>query len=441
MTVATDVATPPRLPSPSVRPARWPTELPLFVLVLAASLLLWLMIALSIFGAIYAVIIVAALFLAHAVMIMHVRGSGVKLGPDQFPELYHRVQELGRAAGLAKVPDAYLMQQGGALNAFATKFLRARLIVLYTDLLEACGEDEGARDMVIGHELGHVKSGHLDWMWLIAPGTFVPFLGSAYSRARELTCDRWGAALCGDPAGALRGLAILSAGGKLGRQVDLAAFVRQRRDLDTGWMTIGRWLSTYPPLCERVAALDAELAGQVPASSRGPLRAAAMMAGAVMVVGLLGAGATALLMLPAFRSMLAASDPLDDWTEEADFESASGLVPLDDATAVAEATARAEADLERLAALALEFTAAVGAPPESAEELIGLWDERYGPEPFPRDPFDGYFYGLSNHGSEVYLWSAGPDGESGSDDDIDRTVQIAAETTEGSTAETTEEVE
>ena len=222
---------------------RWPSELPLFVLVLVASLGLWLLLALTILALVYALLIGVVLFFAHVAFVTHLRGSAVKIGPEQFAELHARVVELSRRAGLARAPDAYLLQAGGSLNALATKLFRGRIIVLFSELLEACGDDHAARDLVIGHELGHLRSGHLDWHLLIAPGMLVPFLGAAYSRAREFTCDRWGAALCGDRAGATRGLAILAAGGLHGPRVNLRSFVEQQRDLDTGWMTLGRWLS------------------------------------------------------------------------------------------------------------------------------------------------------------------------------------------------------
>lgn len=424
MSVAADVAAP-APPRPPVRVARWPSELPLFLLALASALLIWLVVAISVFGAIYAAFIVGFLFFAHVVAVVHIRGSGVKLGEDQLPELHRRVVELARAAGIRRIPDAYVMQEGGALNAFATKLLRSRLIVLYSDLLEACGDDHGARDMVIGHELGHVKCGHLDWMWLLAPTRFIPFLGGAYSRACELTCDRWGAALCGDRDAAVRGLVILAAGARLSRAVDLTAFARQQRDLDTGWMTLGRWLSTYPPLCARVATLDEALAAEASPSMKGPIRALAILASGLGVFVLLGVGVTALFSLPALRAAMeeGASDDsrLDDL--QGDLSSLEdGFEAPADPAAVDEAMALATADLVRVGAIALEWTREVGNPPDTLEQIETLWNERHGPEPLPRDPFDGALYGYYADETDLHLWSSGPDGRSATDDDIDHVV-------------------
>ena len=187
--------TSPAVPGAPLQVASWPTEKALFVLVLLVSLGLWALLAISILGLAYVALIGLFLFFVHLAFVTHLRGSAVRLGPAQFPELYARVQELARTAGLGTEPEAYLLESGGSLNALATKFFRGRMIVLFSDLLDACGDDLVARDMVIGHEIGHLKAGHLDHVLLTGPGRLMPFLGAAYARACERTCDRWGAAL------------------------------------------------------------------------------------------------------------------------------------------------------------------------------------------------------------------------------------------------------
>jgi len=262
---------------------RWPTEIPLLVVCIVISLAIYLVLVVSVIGLVYALFIALFLFVAHAALMTHVRGSAVRLGPDQFPELHRRVQELAQRIGLEDVPDAYLMQAGGLLNAFATRFLGAPVIVLYSHLLEACGDNSAARDMIIAHELGHLKAGHLHWRWLVAPGLAIPFLGTALSRAREYTCDRYGLAGAGDRNGAILGLTVLSAGGRLAPGVNRQAFARQREDLNTGWLTIGEWLGTHPPLTRRIAALEPALLAGAPVSHAGSIRALA-------IIGLLGVG-------------------------------------------------------------------------------------------------------------------------------------------------------
>ncbi|TKT80304.1 M48 family metallopeptidase [Aquamicrobium sp. LC103] len=262
-----------------VQVERWPSEIPLRVAIILTSIALWLLIIVGTFGLglIYVVLIAAFLFFVQVGFIAHLRGSAIRLGPDQFPEIHQRVVEFARRAGMKKEPEAYIMQADGALNAFATKFFRGQIVVLYADLLEACGDDQAARDMIIGHEIGHLRCGHLDWFILTAPGRIIPFLGSAYSRACEYTCDRWGVALSGGGEDARRGLVVLAAGGAHKNKVNVGAYVRQQENLDTGWMTLARWLSTYPPLSARVAAITPGLAEPYKAR-RGRMRALGIIA-------------------------------------------------------------------------------------------------------------------------------------------------------------------
>jgi Zn-dependent protease with chaperone function len=411
-------------PANVVQVEPWPSELPLTVLVVLASLGVWALLALTIIGLIYVLFIFLFLFFVQLAFVTHLRGSAVKLGPEQFPELHARVVELGRRAGLERLPDAYLMQAGGSLNALATKFFRGRMIVLFSDLLDACGDDRAARDMVIGHELGHLRRGHLDWLLFKAPGALVPFLGAAYSRACEYTCDRWGAALCGDPAGAARGLAVLAAGGAHGPRVNLRAFVAQQEDLDTGWMTIGRWLGGYPPLSARVQAVQPALAAGPVVAIRGPVRAILILA-AVFVLPSVAGLAAAVVWMTKVAPLLAAAGsadapafadgstaPIED--EAADEESLA--LPADQVPAARE---KAASDLEALGAAVRESFAAEGVGPADGDALRALWVERRGEQAYPIDPFDGQPYGVSSGDSgELVLFSSGPDGRPFTDDDL-----------------------
>lgn len=251
----------------------WPTEPMLKVLVAFFAGMIWLTLAITIFGLVYVVIFGLIFFVGHVIFISHVRGNGVRLSQDQLPELYQAVERLARQMGFAVMPEIYLLQAGGVLNALATKFFKSEMVVLYSDLIAACGDDTAARDMIIAHELGHLREGHLRWHWFLLPGYLVPFLGSALSRAREYTCDRYGAAYAGNKEGAMRGLAILAAGAEKGPKVNLKALARQVEDLNTGWLTIGTWLSSHPTLAARVIALEGAYKPDGYTGSRGMYRA------------------------------------------------------------------------------------------------------------------------------------------------------------------------
>jgi Zn-dependent protease with chaperone function len=383
----------------------WPSERPLFVLALLVSIAVWVVAAVTIIGLVYAAIFGLFFFVVHLGFVAYVRGSAVRLGPDQFPELYSAVVRLAARIGLDPMPEVYLMQAGGSLNAFATRFLRTHMVVLFSDLLEACADNTGARDMIIAHELGHVHRGHLRWHWVLLPAHLVPFLSQALSRAREYTCDRYGLAGAGSTDGALIGLAILSAGGRHGPLVDRRVFVAQRAALNTGWMTIGEWLGTHPPLAKRMLALDPSLAAGTPRLRRvGALRAAAIIGLVLLPIG--AGGWAAATKLPA--AMEAVKRNAEGQT---DAETTPAANPLD--------SVQVAQDLQRIGAFVMGEHVAGRGIPANSRDLWAVWKATYPAEPIPTDAYDGSPYGYYRTRDGFVLWSSGPDGESDTDDDIE----------------------
>ena len=383
-----------------------PAEQPLFIITLVLSIVFWLLLIISIFGIIYALLVAVFYFILHLLFIFHIKGSAIKLGPDQFPDLYNRVVELCQRTGIYDIPDAYIMQAGGTLNAMATKFLRSKMIILYTDLLEACGTNKAARDMIIGHEIGHIQAGHLRWMWLIFPGLLVPFLGSALHRSRELTCDRYGVALCGDKKGALIGLAILAGGGKVGPHVNLHAFVNQKLDLNTGFMTIGKWLSTYPPLSERIAAIEPMYASNLPQDNSGAVRALGILS-LVFIVPVISALIITALIIPVFHKTV----------QHSSIQTELSVPAYTDTQVKYE---QVQKDFEKLSQLVRFLYRSTGQLPETSDYTLSKFWQQYRPGiPEPMDPYDGNPYGYQPMGEGRYLiWSVGPDGTNNTQDDL-----------------------
>ena len=396
------MSSPVRQSQASITVQPWPSERPLFAFTLLISLVLWVVLAVTIVGAVYAAIFALIFFVMHVGFVAYVRGSAVRLGPDQFPELHSAVVRMANRIGLDPVPEAYLMQAGGALNAFATRFLGTNIVVLFSDLLDACGENTAARDMIIAHELGHVHRGHLRWYWVLLPAGLVPFLGGALSRAREYTCDRYGLAGAGNTDGALLGLAILSAGGKHGPLINRRVFVGQRADLNTGWMTLGEWLASHPPLAKRMIALDPSLAAGTPRLRPvGALRAAAILGLVILPLGF-GTWAAA-SKLPAMMGEAKNST-------QANTESPGAANPLD--------SIQARQDLDRIGAFVKAEHGAGRGIPANGRDLWSVWDEAYPDRTMPKDPFDGRGYGYYRTRDGFVLWSVGPDRESDTEDDI-----------------------
>ena len=396
--------TEPTLPPPAgdaLRVPRWETEIPLLIVVTLISIALWFVIFISIIGIFYAVFFAVFFFLAHVMFIAHMRGSSIKLGPDQMPEIYTRVQSVSARFGLKPPPDAYVMQAGGVLNALATKLFRSNFIVLYSELLEACADDDRAADFIIAHELGHLKAGHLRFQWLILPGRLFPIIGGAYSRAREYTADRYGASIAGEPSSGVRGLTILAAGPAHARKVNLPAMMRQRRDMNTVLMTLGRWMATHPPIVDRIAALDRALGGERVTAVPAIVGAAALVA-LGFFLPLLGGGLLIRKMMKTVQESAQQAQQLSRQRETT--PPPRPKVVIADIPAAIE---RAQREMRELAKVADAYRAKTGRYPEDPESLYALWRLDHPREPELRDPFDGQRYGYDYSDGEYDIYSAG----------------------------------
>ena len=396
-----------------IRVERWPTETPFTVLVAFFAASIWLLLAFTIIGAVYALLIFVAVYLGHIGFIAHIRGSAVKISPEQFPDLHQAIVTLSQRIGFETIPDAYVMQAGGALNAFATKFFKANLLILYSDLLEACGENTEARDMIIAHELGHLKEGHLKWHWFLLPGMVYPFIGQALSRAREYTCDRYGYAAVSNKENALRGLAILAAGAKRGPEVNLLAMAHQSRDLNTGWLTIGQWLASHPPLAKRLIALEKSLAPSENYTQDGVIKALALIAVVyilpifLVIMGVIGFSLLSLKNLPHKK-------------EKEVLTSQSKSKADSETPELFQNRKKAKEDILALAKFVEEEWKETNKFPEDINELYDKWNEKHPENYEPKDPFTqkAYHYMTFEDGKNYEIWSNGPDGKKLTSDDI-----------------------
>ncbi len=191
---------------------------------------------------------------AHGLALGRVRGNAVRVSEKQFPQLHRLAVAHSRKLGLKQVPTVYVMESGGLLNAFATRFSGRDFVIVYSDVLElALAQGEAAVSFIVGHELAHVWRGHLKHRWLTLPGRIMPYLGTAYSRACEYTCDRIGA-YC-QPEGAISGLLALAAGKQLHAHVDVKEYAAQAVSDQSFWIRRAELMSSHPLLPKRVAAL------------------------------------------------------------------------------------------------------------------------------------------------------------------------------------------
>jgi len=386
---------------------RWPTERPLFILTAILASIIWLLLIVSGIGMVYVASFALFFGIMKLVLVGQVRGSAVRLGPSQFPELYNTVDSLARRMG-TRTPEVYLMQAGGALNAFAMRFVRSNFVVLFSDLLLACGDNKAARDMIIAHELGHVKCGHVRWRWFLLPASFIPFLASALSRAREYTCDRYGLAGAGDRDGAALGLTILASGGPHASSVNRTELIRQKETVSrSGLMTLAEWFGSHPPLSKRIAEMDPSLAGNSRSSGSGPALAVALILGLPFALTIVFWQLSQTEFVKKVRTAMQPAAVVDEdsaTTEE------PYVPPLD-------AEQRARAGVTQIAEF-IELERKTGAIPWNIQEVKQRMTARGFRAEFPVDPFDGEDFGYDHIRGDFIVWSIGADQRSWTDDDI-----------------------
>lgn len=311
------------------------TETVLSVALIVVGILLWIVLAVSLIGIFYGVFFGIIFFFAHLTLIANIRGNSVKLSQRQMPDLYSRVEKLSQRIGLKNVPDVYLLQSGGVLNAFATRFGSRNFIVLYSDIVKSCGTNNDALDFIIGHELGHLHRGHLRWRWLKAPAHFIPFLGSAYSRACEYTCDSYGKFSCTDPKKVPDSLCILACGATFAPMINRQEFVEQSKDLNSVFMKLGTWLMSHPPLVKRVAAIDPGLKPEKTESEMMATVGALLIAALLFFTPVIGGGWFMVKVIHGFTQSVANMNPMsmpatDDFEMPSGPDSSPQSMPLDD---------------------------------------------------------------------------------------------------------------
>ncbi|GGX28129.1 M48 family metallopeptidase [Aquimarina muelleri] len=199
----------------------------------------------------YMLLIGLFVFLSTGLFIGYIKGSGVHVNKDQFPDLYTIVIEQCKILSIKKVPEVYIVESGGLLNAMATKFVGANYLIIYSDLYEVIMD--GRKDIVefiIAHELCHVKRNHVYKKMYVFPSLIIPFLHLAYSRACEYTCDRVGYEL--SPKGAIDGIKLLASGKRLYTKMDTRVYAKQLEVTDSFWVWLSEKLSTHPHLSKRI---------------------------------------------------------------------------------------------------------------------------------------------------------------------------------------------
>lgn len=225
--------------------------------VLLFSIMTYVFLAFSIIGLFVIAFILFLSIVLNGIYIGGLRRNGVKLSEVQFPDIYQKALVVAKDMGMEKIPEIYVVESEGVLNAFATRFFRKNIVVLYSgifDLIEQNGEKEVL--FVLAHEFAHLKRKHVLVSLLILPAMWVPFLGNAYLRACEYTCDRYAAYYIQSLEASTNGLMMLAIGKELYSKVNREAYMQQLQTESGFFVWLNEKLSTHPHLPKRVYELS-----------------------------------------------------------------------------------------------------------------------------------------------------------------------------------------
>jgi Zn-dependent protease with chaperone function len=233
---------------------------------LIVSILTAVYLLVSIIGVLILVVFGLISLFSHAISMTHIQVNGVRIKENQFPKLYKKAVDLCEKMEITKVPEVYVVESGGMLNAFATKVLGLfgkNIVVLYSDFVDISFDSNGHEiDFVIAHELSHIKRNHITKSLLIFPAMWIPFLGVSFTRMAEYTCDRMAAYYTNRPHDAINGLLILAAGKQLYKNVNIQAFMEQYNDKRGILVTLMEMLSTHPSLPKRIHEIESFMFGK-----------------------------------------------------------------------------------------------------------------------------------------------------------------------------------
>ncbi|MCG8469278.1 MAG: M48 family metallopeptidase [Gemmatimonadetes bacterium] len=200
------------------------------------------------------------------------KANAVRVSPNQYPWIHDRLMRVCSVLDVEKPPEVYVSQTP-IVNAGAVG-LGEPFIVLNSSMLEVLSQDEV--EAVLGHEVGHILSGHVLYRTLLililnlvilrytlAGLALRPILMALmeWYRKSELSSDRAGLLAIQNPEVAMSSLMQL-AGGMRGETLDLDEFIAQSDEyrqggdlLDAVYKVLNILGQTHPFAVMRVAEL------------------------------------------------------------------------------------------------------------------------------------------------------------------------------------------
>lgn len=187
------------------------------------------------------------------------RSMSIKVTEKNFPEVYEIVKEYTERLGLKKMPNVYIIQGNGILNAFSAFIPFKQYVELYADLVEVAYREYNDMDslrFIIGHEMAHIRLKHatLHYNMLMLFSNYIPIISSTASRAREYSCDRIAQKLSGSDG--IDAIMSLTAGIHLYKRVDKDDYIKNARKVNGFFVWCYNLVSDHPITTKRIMALE-----------------------------------------------------------------------------------------------------------------------------------------------------------------------------------------
>ena len=179
------------------------------------------------------------------------QANAVRVGPTQFPRLNALYTDVLTSMDWQVRPELFVSQTP-FVNAGAYGMDRP-FIVINSGAINLLDDDE--MRTLLGHELGHVMSGHALYHTILILIVFVglnflPFLTSLvlapiqfalleWARKSELSSDRAGLLAAQDPRASMRMFLKMAGGGDM-KQMDLDAFLQQAKEYEESGGAVDR---------------------------------------------------------------------------------------------------------------------------------------------------------------------------------------------------------
>lgn len=150
----------------------------------------------------YALLLLAApviIFLTRFYRIAMDKANAVRVGPNQFPEIWTLYQDVAQRMGMENPPRLYVKNGNGVVNAYALSCnARYKYVVIFAEIALLMDRSPETVEFVVAHELSHHRLRHVSLWRLIITflPNLIPVLGVSTIRAQEYSADRLAHSVC-----------------------------------------------------------------------------------------------------------------------------------------------------------------------------------------------------------------------------------------------------